>query len=371
MAFAHRRLTSAGTERWYAVYFTPDGRQVSGGGFSNRRDAEREAHRLENEAERGLVADRRRSKIAFEDYVEKHYWPTAQHLELTTLAAYRSNLDKYFFPRFGSMKVAAISPSEVQAWVNDATAAGLSARSVRKYHTFLHSIFERAVIDQVIAVNPCRRTALPKVVAKPKVAVTPEQFDALLAQIPDEHRLMVLVAIETGLRWGELAALRPADVDFGSNMVTVRRVVLEVPKKISGADSIFRFRDYPKDNEHREVAISAGLSHEIREHMLASGKRDDDLLFSSSVGTPLSRVTFRRRVWLPAVERAELRRTVRFHDLRGAHASWLLAGGADLKVVMDRLGHKQITTTQQYLGSLPDAGERALAAFEAVRHRRG
>lgn len=85
---------------------------------------------------------------------------------------------------------------------------------------------------------------------------------------------------------------------------------------------------------------------------------------------PLSRVTFRRRVWLPAVENAELRRNVRFHDLRGSHASCLLAGGADLNVVMDRLSHRQITSTQQYLGSLPDAGERALAAFEAVRHHR-
>ena len=47
-----------------------------------------------------------------------------------------------------------------------------------------------------------------------------------------------------------------------------------------------------------------------------------------------------------------------------------MAGGADLNVVMDRLSHKQITSTQQYLGSLPDAGERALAAFEAVRHHR-
>ncbi len=235
--------------------------------------------------------------------MEKYYWPTAQHLELTTLAAYRSNLDKYFFPRFGQMTVSAIAPSDVQAWVNDATAAGLSARSVLKYHTFLHSIFERAVIDQVIAVNPCRHTALPKVINKPKIAVTPEQFDALLSQVPDEHRLMVLVAIETGLRWGELAALRPADV-FDSNIVSMRRVVLEVPKKISGADSIHQFRDYPKDNEHREVAISAELSRAIKEHMLASGKRDDDLLFSTQTGTPISRNTFRSRVWRPAVERA-------------------------------------------------------------------
>jgi len=104
--------------------------------------------------------------------------------------------------------------------------------------------------------------------------------------------------------------------------------------------------------------------------MLATGKRDEDLLFSTSTGAPISRNTFRDRVWVPAVERSGLRRHVRFHDLRGAHATWVLAGGADLKVVMDRLGHKQITTTQQYLGTLPDAGERAIAAFEAIRGRR-
>ncbi len=57
------------------------------------------------------------------------------------------------------------------------------------------------------------------------------------------------------------------------------------------------------------------------------------------------------------------------HDLRHAHASWVLAGGADLKTVMDRMGHAQITTTQKYLHTLPDAGDKALTAFQAVRGR--
>jgi len=370
MAYAQRRATSSGAVRWYATYFTPDGRQMVGGGYSTKRDAERAADRLEKDAEGGMVADRSRRKITFANYVAKYYWPAAQHLEPTTLAAYQSNLDKHFFPRFGRMRMANIVASEIQSWVNDASAEGLSARSVVKYHTFLHAIFERAVIDQVIPINPCRHTLLPKLVKKPKTAITPEQFEALLAEIPEQFRLMVLVAIETGLRWGELAALRPVDIDFSRNIVLVQRVVLEVPKKISGADTGHVFRDYPKDNEHREVMVGVELCHAIREHMLADGKRDDDLLFSTGTGAPISRNTFRTRVWLPAIERSGLRQHVRFHDLRGAHASWLLAGGADLKVVMDRLGHRQITTTQQYLGSLPDAGERALKAFEAVRSRR-
>lgn len=370
MAFAHRRVTSAGRVRWYAIYFTPAGRQLNGGGFPTKRDAEREAHKLENDAAHGPTLDRRRSKITFRDYVTTYYWPAAQHLEATTRAAYQSNLDRHFLPCFGEMRMPAIVASEVQSWVNEAVASGLSHRSVVKYHAVLHAIFERALVDQVVVVNPCHHTVLPKVVKAPKTAVTPEQFDALLAKIPDDHQVMVLVAIETGLRWGELIALRPVDIDFTTNVVTVRRVVLEVSKKISGAPTVHTLREYPKDNEPREVAVGGELSRAIKTHMLKYGRREEDLLFSTEAATPISRNTFRTRVWLPAVKESGLRRQVRFHDLRGAHASWLLAGGADLKVVMDRLGHRQITTTQQYLGSLPDAGERALRAFEAVRNGR-
>lgn len=369
MAYAQKRTTTSGAVRWYASYFGPDGSQRVRGGFTSKRDAEREADRLENEAARGLIVDPRRSRLTFGEYVERYYWPAIQHLEPTTRAGYLSNLNQHFLPRFRKMRMTTIVASEVQAWVNDATASGLSARSVVKYHAFLHGIFERALVDQVLIVNPCHRTALPKVVKTPKTAVSPEQFEALLTQIPDDYKVLILAAIETGMRWGELIAVRPIDIDFTTNVVTVRRVVLEVPKRISGTHTIYSIRDYPKDNEQREIAIGAELSRVIKTHMLKHGRRDEDLLFATEVGTPISRNTFRTRVWLPAVEKSGVRRHVRFHDLRGAHATWLLAGGADLKVVMDRLGHRQITTTQQYLGSLPDAGERALKAFEAVRGR--
>ena len=75
------------------------------------------------------------------------------------------------------------------------------------------------------------------------------------------------------------------------------------------------------------------------------------------------------KVWLPALDDANLGLHVRMHDLRHAHASWLLAGGADLKTVMERLGHSQIQTTQKYLHTLPEADDRALAAFQSIRGR--
>ena len=83
----------------------------------------------------------------------------------------------------------------------------------------------------------------------------------------------------------------------------------------------------------------------------------------------LSRDWFTRQVWKPALARAGLPNDVRMHDLRHAHASWLLAGGADLQVVKERLGHRSIATTEKYLHTLPDADETALDALDRVRKR--
>jgi site-specific recombinase XerD len=74
-------------------------------------------------------------------------------------------------------------------------------------------------------------------------------------------------------------------------------------------------------------------------------------------------------VWKPALRAAGLDFHVRMHDLRHAHASWLLAGGADLQVVKERLGHASIATTEKYLHTLPDADETALDALARIRQR--
>lgn len=78
---------------------------------------------------------------------------------------------------------------------------------------------------------------------------------------------------------------------------------------------------------------------------------------------------FRSRIWQPACLAAGIDPPVRLHDLRHSHASWLLAGGADLQVVKERLGHRSIATTEKYLHTLPDADNTALAALDRIRHR--
>jgi integrase len=368
MAYVRKRQQKDGTVRFYARYLGADGKYHEEGGFASRREADKVGSQREIDATRGDWTSPVAGRLLFTEYVEDYYWPTTAHLEVSTRAAYRYYLDKHFLPRFGELPMRRIGPPVIQSWVNDATNYGLSARSVVKYHALLHKIFNRAVIDRVFPLNPCAHSALPKVVKKPKQIITAAQFEQILAGMPARYRMLVLLAIESGMRWGELIALRPCDIDLKTRVVTVRRTIGEVAKKNSPTGQRLFVKDYPKDDEQRLIQIDKATCRQLREHMVEYGVRDGDLLFTSNAGTALSRNNFRTKFWAPAVKAAKVEQKVTFHNLRAAHASWLLAGGADIVVVQERLGHRRIETTQQYTGTLPDAGERALAAFRKIRY---
>jgi integrase len=371
LSFAKKRVGAGGKVTYTAVYLDPDGRERSAGTFGGKREAEKAARRAQNAVESAEWIDPVDGKLTFERYVEDYWWPGRQ-LELTTRAAYRSYLDKHFLPYFGKRAMSSITPTTVEGWIAKALRDGLSAASVRKYHSMLKTIFQRAVRDRILLTNPCASTELPKAVRKPRTIPTPEEFDRLISEIPKRWRLMILVEIETGLRWGELVALRPGSIDFLRRQVHVRETVVEVSRKISPTGERMQFKAYPKNDRHRTLVVGQQLIELLSADIAARELARNDLLFPSSIrdGTrPVSRNTFRTKVWLPALGRAGLDVHVRVHDLRHAHASWLLAGGADLKAVMQRMGHSQLMTAQRYLHTLPDADEQALAAFERIRSR--
>jgi integrase len=172
------------------------------------------------------------------------------------------------------------------------------------------------------------------------------------------------------MRWGELIALRPRHIDFLRRQLMVEETIIEVSKRHSPTGERMIVKPYPKDNEARAFGVREQWLDAIAEHISSRRLGRDELLFATEAGTPISRNTFRTRVWLPAVTASGLDFNVRMHDLRHAHASWLLAGGADLKGVMERMGHAQIQTTQKYLHTLPDSDKKNLDAFTRVADRR-
>jgi integrase len=232
----------------------------------------------------------------------------------------------------------------------------------------LHSIFARAVRDALIVANPCAHTDLPKVITTRTRTLTPEEFDVLITAVPDRYRLMVETAIETGIRWGELIALKPRHIDFLRKTITVQDTIMEVSKRHSPTGERYVPKAYPKDNEPRTFAVHQVWLDAVAEHIKTHQLARDDLLFATTAGTPISRNTFRTRIWQPAVKASGVGFAVRIHDLRHAHASWLLAGGSDLVSVMDRLGHAHIQTTEKYLHAPADADQKNLNALDRVRN---
>jgi len=371
MAWVTKRRGSDGVLHYQGRYRDPFGAKRTVGTYPSHRQALKAANRAEGKVVDGTWLDPNAGTITFQQYAED-VWLPSRHLEVTTRAGYQSYLRIHFVPFFGRMPLSRIMPSTVQEWVSLAVEQGLSPCSISKYHVMLHAVFARAVRDRILAFNPCEATELPKIVTKKSRILTPEEFASVLAAVPDRFKVLVLTAVETGLRWGELVALRPRHIDFLRRTLTVEETIVEVTRKDSPTGERMVAKPYPKDDESRTLRISQTLLDAIARRIATLGLARDDLLFPSreiAGGTPLSRATFNSRYWRPAVTKAGIDFPLRMHDLRHAHASWLLAGGADLKTVMERMGHSQIMTTQKYLHTLPDADDKALAAFEAVRGR--
>ena len=179
----------------------------------------------------------------------------------------------------------------IQAWVNDVTADGLSPRSVVKDHALPHKIFARAVGDRAIQVKPASHTALSKVVTRPKQIITAAQFEQILLQLRSRDQMMVLLTIETGLRWGELIALRPCDIDLTTHVVLVRRTIGEVAQKHSPTGQRIYLKDHPKDDEQRSVQIDEATCQQLQDHTRDKDIDDDGPLLPSAPGQPCHATT--------------------------------------------------------------------------------
>ena len=146
------------------------------------------------------------------------------------------------------MRMADIFPEHIREWIAWMQREGRSAWTIQYCKSsILNSIFTTALNDQVTYIHPCRGVKIPTVPATPRTIVTPEQFDAIYAALPNaDAQLLVETAIETGLRWGELAELRPGDLDLASRMLTVSRKVIELNREFHPDGRRFLVKQLPQ-----------------------------------------------------------------------------------------------------------------------------
>jgi len=319
--------------------------------FARKIDARRWLDETAASVVTGQYVDPRAGKVTVGAYAAQ--WQASQTWRPMTASRVDSALRNHVLPAFGGRPIAAVRPSEVQAWTRG-LGGRLSPASVRTVYSVLRSLMRSAVLDRVIALSPCVRVALPTSPRKTLAVPSAADVAALAAALPSHLAVVPYLAAGLGLRPGEVFGLEVGDVDFLRRSVRVERQLDErgarVPLKTASSQ--------------RTVPLPSVVADRLSAHLAATGRREG-LVLTDTAGVPVKRNTF-GKTWRSAVRRAGLAESLRFHDLRHAYASALIVAGESVKVVQARLGHASAMVTLDVYGHLwPDSDDKTRAAIEA------
>ena len=355
MASIEKR-TRNGQVRWYMRYRDPAGAQRTKT-FDRKVDAERFLTTVESAKLTGSYIDPAASRLTVGIWAQR--WLDGQtHLKPSTRERYAGILREHIDPRWGTTKLADISHSAVQTWVSE-VAASRSAATTRKVHRVLSLVLAMAVKDDRLMRNPAAGVSLPRVNAAERMYLSHEQVHEL-AEACGSHRLVVLFLAYTGVRFGEMAALRVGRLD----LMRRRATIAESVTLVRGVQTW----GTPKGHERREVPIPRFLVDDLAAHV--AGREPGALVFTAVKGGALRAQGFQRTVLTETAASLGLK-GLHPHALRHTAASLAIASGANVKVVQQMLGHKSAIMTLDLYGHLfPDqldeVADRLDAAARAV-----
>lgn len=333
--------------RWQAYYMGPDqGFHRPPSTFDTKADAESwlMAERRLIQREEWTPAVSRRAKAlrateTFGPYAEA--WLQSREVKPRTHALYRRHLDRFLLPEFGQMSLRDITPPVVRVWHSSLDPRTPTQRA--QVYALLRAILNTAVSDDILMSNPCRVRGAG--VARRARRVEPaslSELEVIVDEMPERYRVLVLVGAWCGLRFGELAELRRADVDLRSGVLRVRRGVV----RIDGAVTV----GTPKsDAGVRDVSIPPHLIPFLEDHLSRFVGASPSALLFSSVKDPVVQLhpNTLYRHWYRA--RAKVGRPdLRIHDLRHTGAVLAAQTGATLAELMARLGHSTPAAALRY-----------------------
>lgn len=359
---------SAGNESWYGKWRS-DGRQImrklgaarpagtrQGLTRTQAEAALREAIQRPSDKRRAPerldIAEAGRRFLAHKETVG---------LKRSTLMDYESCLRVHLVPFFGLCPLEEIDLDSVEAFIAAKRSEGKAVKSILNYTVVLHAIFGQGVRRGWCTRNPVANVEKPRAERSERDIrfLNSEELEALIAAAaPDElgrtERLIYLAAAMTGMRRGEILALRWQDVDVTAGVIRVRRNYTRG-----------QFGTPKTRRSSRAVPLAERLRNELEAHFDRTSYRGDlDLVFCHPLtGRVLDPSKLRKR-FQAAARRAGLR-PVRFHDLRHTFGTRMAAAGAPLRAVQEWMGHSDYRTTSLYADYAPDLSQGALWAAKA------
>lgn len=320
----------------------------------------------QDRANRGSLPDA--DKLTVQDFLERWLEHTIKpNVAPTTHGRYEQHVRLHLVPHLGRVRVNKLTALHVEQLYSQMAAAGASASEQRKTGTALRTALKHAVKHRLLEHNVACDVPKPRPGKKEIHPLDQSQVGEFLDSAEDD-RLSALycLAIDSGMRQGELFALHWPDVDFDGGCVQVRRSLEEIKGQL-------RLKDVKTDKARRRIDLSRftlDQLHEHRKRMLAEGHDvKTGTVFVDTAGGWLRKSNFARRSFKPILKRAQLP-DIRFHDLRHTCATLLLLADENVKVVSERLGHARIEITlNTYSHVLPTMQKRAAAKMDALLAR--
>jgi integrase len=369
----HRCRDGRETVRWYVVVDVPrhpDGRrrQRWHGGFRTRREAEVVRAKIVNELHDGRYVIP--ARVTLTEWIRDGWLPViATQVKPTTARSYRQLMESHVLPVLGSRRVGDITPRDLVVVYSNLIAADrpgrpLSRSTVRNIHLAIHKAFADASDAGLLAANPASRAKPPRPIrgrGRP-ISVWRASELAQFLEFVESDRLGAVwrLTAMTGMRRGEVLALRWEDIDLAGGRLVVSRALIELDCCV--------LESTPKGNAARAIDLDPATVAALARHRELQRReraewgeayRDDDFLVALEDGSPVRPSAF-SGMFGTLVRRSGLR-PIRLHDLRHVHATLALQAGVPLTVVAERLGHHSPSfTLAQYAHAIP--GMQAAAA---------
>jgi integrase len=290
----------------------------------------------------GLIFDV--ENLTVSEYLDRWLRDSAQGtVRASTYKSYGQQVRRYLKPSLGQMKLRKLSPMHVQGLCREMQDRGLSARTVQYAHAVLHRSLEQATRWGMVGRNVAEDVDLPQVKREEIRPLNRDQTRALL-KAAEGHRLeaLYIVAVHTGMRPGEMLALKWDDVDLDFGALQLNRALSDGEFT---APKTARSRRRIKLTTGSVKALRCHRKRQLEERMQRAGLwQDQGLVFPSTVGTPLNHRNLVRS-FKALLKCAGLPPTVRLYDLRHTCATLLLTRNVHPKYVQELLGHASIVLT--------------------------
>ena len=261
----------------------------------------------------------------------------------TTYDNYKYAFDIYIKNSIGKNKIEKVTPAMMQLFINTLDKKGLSVSTIKKPVIVINQAYKKAIINSIVARNPCTGLSYPKKPPKKVVAMTAAEHEEFIAACPDTtYGNMFVFALNTGLRMGELLALAWQDVDFENKLISVKNTVVRVTERDPNA-----VVKYTTDIHSAKTASGVReipLTDTAIEILKKQREKCQIFVFESTNGKILEKRNIAKAL-KKILKSTSIETNVTMHVLRHSFATRLLEKGANIKAVSEILGHKSIQIT--------------------------